>query len=79
MDASIQARKPLFFTKCPYLGLHEGVSRTSESGFMNCIGVPRHQHAAVIWLCVRVICCLLAQISSSIVTDLQGSGHMDQF
>lgn len=83
MEAGIQARKPLFFTKgltkCPYSGLHQGVSRTSESSFMNCIDVPRCRHAAVIWLCARVIWCLLAQISSSVVIDLQGSERMGQF
>lgn len=57
MGVSIQARKPLFFTKdfakCPYSGLHQGVSRTSESSFMDCTDVPRHRHAAVICLCAR--------------------------
>lgn len=78
MEASIQARKPLFFTKdltkCPYSGLHQGASRTSECGFMNCTDVPRHRHAAGIWSCARVISCSLAEIRSSIVIDLQGLG-----
>lgn len=83
MEGSTQARKPLFFTKdltkCPYSGLRQGVSRTSKSGFMNCIDVPHHRHTAVIWLCARGIWCSLAHISSSVVIDLLGSGHMDRF
>lgn len=83
MEASIQARKPLFFTKdldkYPYSGLHQGVSRTSESSFTNCIDVPHHRHTAAILSCVRIIWCSLAQMSSCIVIDLQGSGHTDQF
>lgn len=44
MEASIQARKPLFFaedlTECPYSGLHQGVARTSEHSFMNGTDAP---------------------------------------
>lgn len=79
VEASIQERKPLFFLKalaeCPYSGLHQGVSRTSEGSFM----VLHPQHAAVLWLCVRVNWCSLAQISSSVVIDLQGYGLTGQF